>query len=61
LLYTAFKHFNAALPETSKKPHFALYPIRDDSEQAVARPGEISPLLKKKNAAATRRPTEGNA
>jgi hypothetical protein len=41
------KHFNAALPETSKKPHFTLYPIRDDSEQAVARPGEISPLLKK--------------
>jgi len=44
---TALKHFNSPLPETSKKPHFTLYPIRDDSEQTVARTGEISPLLKK--------------
>lgn len=44
---TALKHFNAALPETSEKLHFTLYPIRGDSEQAVARAGEISPLLKK--------------
>ena len=44
---TALKHFNSSLPETSKKPHLTLYPTRDDSERAVARTEEISPLLKK--------------
>jgi len=44
---TALKRFNSSLPETSKKPHFTLYPKRDDSERAVARTEEISPLLKK--------------
>ncbi|MBV1699401.1 MAG: hypothetical protein KGQ47_13755 [Hyphomicrobiales bacterium] len=44
---TALKHFDAPLPETSKKPHFSLYPIRNDSERTHAKAVEISPLLKK--------------